>query len=172
MPLNTEIKARLEDPARVRSAVLALKADFQGEAFQEDTFFHVREGRLKLRTSGGSSELIYYERANISGPKTSHYRLCPVADAASLERVLGAALGVRGIVRKRRALYMLGQTRIHLDEVEGLGAFLELEVVLRPGETPAHGERTAAQIMERLGIAPHALIAGAYIDLLERGEAG
>jgi len=80
---------------------------------------------------------------------------------------LSAALGVVGVVRKRRTLYLIGPTRVHLDEVEGLGDFVELEVVLQPDQDVSDGVATAEDLMQKLGIRPTQLIEKAYIDLLD-----
>jgi predicted adenylyl cyclase CyaB len=165
---NVEIKARVGDPAAVRARAAAM-ADGPAELiFQHDTFFHCPDGRLKLRRfSDGHGELIFYRRDDGSGPKESRYRKSPTADPDSLLETLSAALGVAGIVRKERVLYLAGQTRIHLDEVEGLGHFLELEVVLDDDQTARDGERIAHELMAGLGITGDDLVAVAYIDLLE-----
>ena len=171
MPRNVEIKARVAEPARLR-ALAAVLADGPPVVIEQtDTFFAVGRGRLKLRVfADGAGELISYERPDAAGPKTSRYGIAPVADGASLLAVLSAALPVRGVVRKRRELLLCGRTRIHLDRVEGLGDFLELEVVLAEGEDLAAGEAEARELMARLGIAPGDLVSGAYLDLLG-GEA-
>ncbi len=167
---NLEIKARVGDPVALREKALAL-ADGPPELIvQIDTFFTVDRGRLKVRRfADGTGELIHYERPDAEGPKTSRYALCPVTDADLLVRVLGGVLPTGTIVRKRRELLLAGRTRIHLDEVAGLGSFMELEVVLAPGEDPDDGEAEARELMERLGIAPADLVAGAYVDLLTEG---
>jgi len=165
---NVEIKARLADPAATLARVEAL-ADGPAQTIeQEDTFFVVARGRLKLRVfAAGHGELIQYERADATGPKESRYQIAPIAQPEPLKLVLAAALGVRGVVRKTRRLYLVGQTRIHLDAVAGLGSFLELEVVLREQQSAQEGQRVAADLMARLGIAACDLIAEAYVDLLE-----
>ena len=170
MPANVEIKARVPDPERLRAAAEAL-GDTPVEALdQEDTFFAAPEGRLKLRDFGdGTGELILYRRPDLSGPKTSNYTIAPTSNPGALKAILSFVLGAIGVVRKRRLLYRVGQTRIHLDRVEGLGAFVELEVVLRPGQPEAEGTRIAEDLMDRLGIAEDQLVEGAYIDLLARG---
>jgi len=167
MPSNIEIKARVPDMEGLRRAVEAAGASFAGDCHQEDVFFRTAQGRLKLRVAAGDAELIHYERADTAGPKTSSYRLCPVPEPDRLRGLLAAALGVRGVVRKRRTLYRLGATRIHLDRVEGLGSFMELEVVLAPGQAPEEGRATAFNLMARLGIEREDLVSGAYLDLLE-----
>src|SRR6185503_8914246 len=98
---------------------------------QEDTFFHTPQGRLKLRLlSPKKGQLIYYTRPDQGGPKRSDYHISLTADPENLKRVLELAYGIRGIVKKKRYLYLVGQTRVHLDDVEGLGRFMELEVVM------------------------------------------
>ncbi len=122
---------------------------------------------MKLRRfADGSGELIAYDRADDRGPKTSHYRIVAVERPDELAAALTDALGILGEVRKRRTLWLAGRTRIHLDEVELLGSFVELEVVLEPGEAAAAGEREAARLMAALGVDAADLVAGAYIDLL------
>jgi len=127
-------------------------------------------GRLKLREfADGTGELIFYERPDQPGPKLSQYDRSPCPDALAVLRALSAALGVRGVVKKRRHVVLVGNTRIHLDEVEGLGSFVELEVVLRDSDSVSAGERTVADLLRALGIPVSSLISGAYLDLLEQG---
>jgi adenylate cyclase len=168
MPRNVEIKARASDPARLRALALELADGAPVVIEQDDTFFATAEGRLKLRTfADGRGELIFYARPDRTGPRTSRYAIAPVGDAAALREVLAAALPVRGRVRKRRELLLAGRTRIHLDRVQGLGDFLELEVVLAADEDVAAGEAEARALMARLEVAPGDLVAGAYLDLLD-----
>jgi len=168
MATNIEIKARVRDIQAVRVVAERL-TDRPGTVFsQEDTFFHTPQGRLKLRVlAPDQGQLIYYERANAAGPKRSEYFVAPTADPALLKIVLSHALGVRGVVRKQRSLYWVGNTRIHLDEVEGLGSFLELEVMLGSGQADAEGQVIARELMAQLGVQKSDLLEGAYMDLLE-----
>ena len=168
MATNIEIKARVKDFARLIKLAEELSGG-PGEVIQqEDVFFRIPAGRLKLRLlASDRGELIYYERENASGPKASNYYLSRTTTPQTLKEVLSAALGARGVVRKRRLLYLVGQTRLHLDQVEGLGEFLELEVVLSLDQTAAEGETTAAELMRQLGVQEADLIDRAYIDLLE-----
>jgi len=132
----------------------------------------VPSGRLKLRDFGdGAGELIFYERPDRLGPKESSYARAVCAEPAAVSAVLGEALGVRGVVEKRRELFMIGRTRVHLDEVRGLGHFVELEVVLAAAEPAAEGEREAHALLAALAVPASALLAPAYIDLLEAGHA-
>jgi adenylate cyclase len=167
MARNIEIKARIDDLASIAARVAPL-ADRGPELIeQDDSFFHCARGRLKLRAfADGRGELIAYERADEVGPKTSDYRITPVADPEHLRATLLWALGGAGRVVKRRTLYLVGRTRVHLDRVEGLGNFLELEVVLRDGEAAEVGVAEAHALLESLGVTPDRLLAGAYVDLL------
>jgi predicted adenylyl cyclase CyaB len=164
---NVEIKARLAEPEEVRVRAAAL-ADGPPELLeQEDTFFVCPAGRLKLRRFGdGAAELISYRREDTAGPRESRFCKAPVADADLLEAVLGPTLGVLGRVRKRRTVYLAGPTRIHLDEVERLGWFLELEVVLEDRQSTTDGERIARELMATLGITHAHLVDVAYVDLI------
>jgi adenylate cyclase class IV len=170
---NIEIKARARDfPAQ--TAIATRLADGPPVRIeQEDTFFHVPHGRLKLRQCGdGSGELIQYEREDAAGPKTATYRRVPVPDPGALKDTLAAALGVRTVVRKTRTLLLVGRTRVHLDEVAGLGCFLEIEVVLGPEQSAEDGAVTAKALMAALGIAASDRVAGAYADLALREASG
>ena len=169
MARNIEVKARIDDFPGLKSAVESL-SDVPGILLrQQDTFFFVPGGRLKLRESRpGDAELIYYQRADGAEAKLSEYSRATVDDPTSLGIVLSTALGARGRVRKERLLYQSGQTRIHLDRVEQLGDFLELEYVLREGEQEAVGRKTVASLLCRFGIREEDLIAGSYIDLMKR----
>jgi predicted adenylyl cyclase CyaB len=173
MAKNIEVKARNADLDAVLARVAAMRCHGEHELLQVDTFFQVRHGRLKLREFGdGTAELIYYERPNQPHAKLSDYDRMTCADPPVMRHALSTALGVRGVVRKRRRVFLIGNARIHLDEVDGLGSFVELEVVMQPGETVASAERVAAELLRSLGIADSELVSEAYIDLLERGASG
>lgn len=165
---NIEIKARIPTLDAIRAKALSL-ASKPGEILhQTDTFFTVPEGRLKIRElSEGSGELISYHRPDQRGPKESVYTRCACQNAHVLAETLSGVLPVRGAVTKRREVFLVGRTRIHLDEVEGLGSFVELEVVLSDGESVEYGERIARELLRDLEIPESSLISEAYIDLLE-----
>jgi predicted adenylyl cyclase CyaB len=172
MARNIEIKARVPDPVMLRARVVGLATSGPELLVQRDTFYNAPAGRLKLRESGaGTAELIYYERPDRLGPKTSTYSRTPVPDAASMRELLDRCLGTKAMVAKSRELFLAGQTRIHLDKVEGLGAFVELEVVLAAGQTDAEGEQIASGLVAQLGIRETDLVKQAYVDLLERVSA-
>lgn len=169
MARNVEIKAAVTDLAEIDRALDALHAGPPSVLVQVDTFYGGARGRLKLRRlSPTSGELIHYHRPDVTGPKASDYTLVPAAEPDRLHRALAAAYGVIGEVRKRRIVRMVGRTRVHLDEVDGLGTFVELEVVLRDGEPEADGVAEAHRLLAALAIPSDALVAGAYVDLLAR----
>lgn len=171
MNRNVEIKAKVTDLAAVRQRVEKLADEGPAVLEQEDTFFICPQGRLKLRRFGPGieAELIYYERPDSTQPKESRYLIHRTSDPDGLRQVLAAALGVRGTVRKQRTLYLVGPTRIHLDKVDDLGEFIELEVVLKPGESVCEGVSVAHDLMDKLGIDRADLLTGAYIDLTKPG---
>ncbi len=168
MKRNVEIKAWVRDEVDFARRAREIAGAAPEVIVQADTFFNSPRGRLKLRRlSPERSELIYYERSDASGPKTSNYGIVSIDDPDGLTAALSGALGLRGEVRKTRRLFMAGRTRIHLDEVAGLGTFMELEVVLDDDEDIAAGEAEAHDLMVRLGVGADDLVEGAYIDLLE-----
>lgn len=165
MAVNVEIKARARDWDAQLAAGRAL-AGSCGLLLQRDTFFGISNGRLKLREQRGKGAyLVFYSRSDAKGPKPSVYTIVPVKDAARTKRALSRLLGVTAKVSKRRLLCLAGRTRIHFDEVDGLGRFIELEVVLKPGESPAAGRREAAALMKALAIRKSDLLSGAYADM-------
>ena len=168
MSINVEIKATIADLEALKPKIERI-SDSPAELIrQEDIFYKGPRGRLKLRIySDAGGELIYYERTDQSGPKRSQYFITKTSEPRDLAIVLESALGIRGVVRKKRWLYWVGNTRVHLDEVEGLGSFVELEVVLSTGQRIEEGELIAGELMTTLGIKESDLVAGAYIDLLE-----
>lgn len=134
---------------------------------QIDVFFVSTGARLKLRMLGPDrGELIRYERANRAEVRPSHYSIARTPDPEILLDILTRALGQSGTVKKTRRLYLVGQTRVHIDAVEELGDFLELEVVLQPGQSEVEGRRIALELLARFNIGRDDLLAGAYIDLL------
>lgn len=171
VPSNVEIKFRLRDPVGFRRRVKGV-AECHETLKQEDTFFASPRGRLKLRCfPNGLGELIYYDRVNGVGPAHSRYWISRTQDPHSLRLTLSNALGIVGIVRKTRDVFWVGQTRIHLDDVEGLGTFAELEVVMQPGQTIEDGTTVAKELMQKLKIDETDLADGAYIDMLGKRKA-
>jgi len=167
MARNIEIKARVATPEILAGRAAEIADEGPVAIFQDDTFFTCASGRLKLRDFGdGSGELIHYYRADQLGPKESRYLLSPTTAPATLRESLRLANGISGRVVKHRTLYLVGQTRVHLDRVEGLGNFMELEVVLSDAQTSEEGTRIAQELMQRLDIDPASLVDGAYVDLV------
>jgi predicted adenylyl cyclase CyaB len=166
MPRNVEIKARASDLAALHKRVAEVSDSGPEPLVQRDTFYAVPKGRLKLREFGdGTAELIYYERPDKIGPTTSRYTRTPFADAASMRELLGQILETKGVVSKRREVFLLDRTRVHLDEVADLGTFIELEVVMTESQTDSDGQRIAFELMEQFGIRQEDLIEQAYVDL-------
>lgn len=168
MARNIEVKARIDSVESLLPRAVAVAGGVPQRIDQDDTFFPVPMGRLKLRQfEDGSAELIHYHRADSVDAKASDYVRVPVPDPAALREALSRGLGVLGRVRKRRLLLLTGATRIHLDRVEGLGDFMELEVVLAEDQSDAEGQRIAEALMGELGLADAERVAGAYMDLLQ-----
>ena len=166
MARNVEIKARIASVEALLPRAAALASEGPLEIEQDDTFFRCESGRLKLRDFlNGSGELIFYRRANQCGPKESFYLRSATSAPGVLRESLSLAYGQAGRVVKHRTLYLVGRTRVHLDRVEGLGHFLELEVVLGENEPLEQGVHEADELMARLGIEPHQLVEGAYVEL-------
>jgi predicted adenylyl cyclase CyaB len=169
---NIEIKARITRVSDLVGPAAAVADQGPIEILQDDTFFTCHNGRLKLRAfSNNQGELIFYQRSNEAGPKESFYVRTPTATPDSLRETLTLAYGAVGRVRKHRTLFLAGRTRIHLDEVEDLGDFLELEVVLHEDEPLENGVREAHRLMQQLGVSPSQLIDRAYVDLLSEARA-
>jgi len=164
---NIEIKARIDDLERTTQLVTRAADRGPEKLTQMDTFFNVPEGRMKLRQfHDGKAELISYMRPNDTGPTESRYERADVLNPKELGERFAQELGVKGQVRKTRQVFWVGRTRIHLDEVEGLGSFLELEVVLQPHEPTESGIKEAKALMRLLEINENSLISEAYVDLL------
>jgi predicted adenylyl cyclase CyaB len=167
MRRNLELKARCEDLAGAAEGIRRLGAVWGGLEIQQDTFFHVAHGRLKLRQiTGGPSALVWYDRPNAEGVRTSTYHLVPIEDASGLKAALAAALGVRGEVSKKRHIYFWHNVRIHLDEVMHLGSFVEFEAVLTAPEEESPSEDRLAVLCQAHAIKPEEIEARSYADLL------
>lgn len=164
--LNIEIKARCEDLGAVRAHLTALGARFVGEDHQIDTYFRVERGRLKLREGTIERALIFYERREVRGLKRSDVILYHPAPSTSLPAILSQALGVRAVVDKRREIYFIDNVKFHLDRVEGLGAFVEIEAIGDADDDEAALRAQCAHFLERFGLPADALVAASYSDLL------
>ncbi|KAK5965286.1 Adipokinetic receptor [Trichostrongylus colubriformis] len=158
MPRNVEIKARVHNRREIIRLAEELTDKQPTILQQHDVFFNAPEGRLKMRTVEEDgvvrSQLIWYERPDLQGPKESKFNMfdVPQGIVEKLSAILQCSMGIRGEVKKTRTLFIYGRTRIHIDSVEGLGDYMELEVCLSELETVTEGEKEATAIMEKLGI--------------------
>jgi adenylate cyclase class IV len=167
---NIELKAADPDPAATERACRALGAVESGLLVQRDTYLGVAHGRLKLREDlqRATGELIFYLRAHDKGLRSSSYWRAPATDPRALLGLLAAAHGVIGVVTKRRRLFLHRNVRIHLDDVEGLGSFIELESVLAlAGKESAEEAEALAEVVKALGLARSETIAAGYLELLD-----
>jgi predicted adenylyl cyclase CyaB len=171
VPTNIELKVRVNDLESLRQRVTKLTSREPQELLQEDIFFRSPTRRLKLRImSPDHAELISYKRADTAGPRISHYVSHRVADIAATKQLLEKRFGVLGVVRKKRTVFFVKNTRVHLDEVENLGNFLEFEVVLNRDLTIRDGRQELEWLVHELCIDRSERIAGAYVDLLSSGH--
>ncbi len=172
--LNVEIKARCADSQFMRNYLLAQGADFRGTDLQTDTYFHVPNGRLKLREGNIENNLIWYDRNNQAGPKNSSFKLVKTEDAAGLKAALTAACGIKVVVEKKREIYYINNVKFHIDEVPGLGHFAEIEA----GNKEAAGldaeklREQCAYYMQELLIQETDLLELSYSDMLLAKQAG
>ncbi len=165
--LNVEIKARCADPERVRRALRERGADFRGVDRQVDTYFRCADGRLKLREGNIEHSLIHYARENESGPKESVVTLYEPERGSTLKELLTRALGVLVVVEKDREIYFIENVKFHIDAVEGLGRFVEIEAIDADGAIGRDElRRQCESYMQALGIHPEDLISCSYSDML------
>ena len=167
---NIEIKARCRDLAGARETVARLATRHLGVDHQVDTYFATRAGRLKLRESSLSgAQLVPYLRPDQEGPKRSDYQLIPVTACTEVKRLLGEVLGIHCVVVKEREIFLHDNVRIHLDRVEGLGDFIELEAVF-DGDVSRESEQhdKVLILMGELAIEASQLVDVSYETLLTR----
>lgn len=169
--LNVEIKAHCRDADAVRGALRARGADFRGTDRQADTYFRAPAGRLKLREGTIENHLIWYERGDEPGPKRADVLLADTPPDSGVKEVLARALGVRAVVEKRREIYFLGNVKFHVDEVAGLGCFVEIEAqTIEGGLSEAELRAQCEQYLALLGIRREDLIRESYGDMVLRGR--
>jgi predicted adenylyl cyclase CyaB len=163
--LNFEFKARLKDATHVRAALKQLRARFLGTDRQIDTYFHVLAGRLKIREGRIENPLIHYQRTNSAHARRSHVELMLLPRRNSVRAILSGALGVLAVVDKRREIYFVGNVKIHLDSVRGLGTFLEVEAMTRTGDTKKVRAQ-AVKFQKLFAIASEDIVPQSYSDLI------
>lgn len=165
--LNIEIKARCADWKKQHAILIKNGARYVGEDHQIDTYFKVPEGRLKLREGKIENHLIFYHRPDQEGPKQSDVQLYPVEPGKGLRGLLTNALGLLVVVDKKRRIYFIDNVKFHLDEVQGLGSFVEIEAIGQsPAHSPLHLETQCRHYMALLNIDPKDLVDVSYSDLL------
>lgn len=165
--LNIEIKAFAKDPSFVRDYLVAHNASFKGTDNQTDTYFNVNAGRLKLREGTIENNLIFYNRSNQAGPKGSHFDLVKIEDAKGLKDVLEKSCGIKMIVKKRREIYYIDNVKFHIDDVPGLGSFIEIEAGnILADKTESELLTQCNFYLKEFGIKHEDMVAESYSDLL------
>jgi predicted adenylyl cyclase CyaB len=165
--LNIEIKARTKHIDAIRRFLTDHQADYKGVDIQIDTYFNVPSGRLKLRQGNIENSLIFYHRPNISGPKQSDFDLVFIDNGEELKSILTKAIGVKITVQKRREIYYLDHIKFHLDFLEHLGHFVEIEVMNKENEQSLDALREVCKFyMDKLGILEDDLVNLSYSDML------
>jgi adenylate cyclase, class 2 len=166
---NLELKARDPDPRGTLAAAKAIGATDYGTLTQQDTFFWLPAGRLKVRRQGTEAELIHYLRPDEAQPTPSQVRRVPLADPEHTEEQLRTSLGTLAVVEKTRRLLVKDNVRIHLDAVRSLGTYVELEAVAPPGMRPEGQLGVINALRRALGISDDRVLPGAYADYVENG---
>lgn len=164
---NVEIKARCENLAFVRNKLIEMKADFKGLDHQIDTYYNSPVGRLKMREGNIENNLIHYNRPNQSGPKQSDFTLFKTDNPKGLKDILSKSLGVKVVVDKKREIYFIEHVKFHIDEVEELGSFVEIEVTDMQGlKSVEELQAVCEKYMQILQINTNDLLDVSYNDLL------
>lgn len=165
--INIEIKARCSNPENIEQILLDENANFKGLDHQIDTYFNVPKGRLKLREGNIENSLIFYERENISGPKKSQVQLYKTKPESGLKKVLYHSLGINIIVDKKRKIFFIENIKFHIDEVKGLGSFVEIEAIDKHGTIgQTKLEAQCDRYIKKFAINNNDLISVSYSDLL------
>lgn len=163
---NIELKFRLADLAPARAVAQQHATQNLGVEQQIDTYFQCPRGRLKVRQiDRHPAQLVWYQRADEPTARASDYYLVPVSNPETLKQALTAAYGIRGVVEKRREIYLIDNVRVHLDAVRDLGTFLEFEAVLGPQVDDRHGAAQLAELCEIFKLQDQDRLSGSYSDL-------
>jgi predicted adenylyl cyclase CyaB len=168
MPINIEIKARSTRHEAIRQWLTEQGADFRGTDRQVDTYFRCEHGRLKLREGNIEHSLIHYHRPDQAGPKRAEVTLYhPPQPAPGLKAILTQAMGVWKVVDKSREIYFIDNVKFHLDAVEGLGTFVEIEAIDRDGSIgEARLQQQCEHYLAQFQIQPADLVERSYSDLV------
>ena len=167
--LNVEIKAKCYNADRIRNYLLANNAEFKGVDQQTDSYFNVPNGRLKLREGNIENNLIFYERANQAGPKNSHFHLVKIEDAKGIKEVLTKSMGLKIVIKKKREIYYISNVKFHIDEVPGLGSFVEIEAGnVASNLTQEQLKEQCDFYMKEFEIKPEDLVEVSYSDMVLR----
>lgn len=169
--INIEIKAKTTNPNKIREILTARGADFRGTDHQIDTYFKVSTGRLKLREGNIENHLIYYQRVDQAGPKQSDVILYKTDPNSPLKQILTQSLEELAVVDKKREIYFIDNVKFHIDQVDGLGSFMEIEAIDANGNIGKDKLLEQCQhYMQMLGISEKDLITNSYSDLILRGS--
>ena len=164
---NVEIKARSNNAHGVREYLRGAEADSKGTDHQIDTYYKTDRGRLKLRKGNIENNLIFYERSDQSGPKQSKITFSSVEADSQIDGVLAEALGVFAVVDKKREIYFIDNVKFHIDTVEGLGNFIEIEAIDYDGTLgPEKLQQQCEYYMRELGIKHGDLLTNSYSDMI------
>lgn len=163
---NLEAKFKLPDLERARKQAEAIGYQFAATLVQRDTFFHVREGKLKLRQEGSAAWLIYYGREDSEHLKVSSYQIVAIAEPEKTRAMLTRALGAIATVCKTRILMRRDNVRLHLDRIEGLGDYGEIEAVLGEQYDLERSRPLVDELLDALEIDRDNLIAESYFEML------
>ena len=165
---NIELKIKVDTFKKIEKSLKILGAKYEGELIQKDIYFNCTKGRLKIREINGNNfELIFYERQNRLINKLSNYFIVEFSseEIEKIKTILSLSLGIKTVVSKKRDLWLFKNTRIHLDGVNKLGKFLELETVL--GKiSRKQGEKEYMEIYNSLKLSEFKKIDKSYGDLL------
>ncbi len=165
--LNVEIKAKCTDHSFIRNYLLSNAAEVKGTDYQRDIYFSVPNGRLKLRQGNIENALIYYDREDKEGPKSSWVNLYPVSDSNLLESILERALGVKNVVEKQREIYFIDNVKFHLDVVSGLGKYVEIEAIDSDGNPGLEKlQRQCEYYLNSFAIKKKDLVKNSYSDMI------
>ena len=183
MNRNIELKARLVSMEAALRAAREIGAVTQGTERQRDTYFIVPHGRLKLRERWKvqdpvlhasaqhpsdeplPSQLIWYTRPDESRPRASDYTLVIISDGAGLRNLMTEAMGVSAMIQKLRRIFLFENVRIHLDDVSGLGKFLEFEAIVDAACDDVQALEKIERLRRIFDIAPDHILSGSYSNM-------